>query len=126
MPHGGDMIRVLNCFLLIAIVLSAIYIVRLQYENRLLYTSIANEGSTQEDFDLEYKRLQQERQNLTIPGRIEQYAQTRLQMQQATLGITEYISRDASAGYQPTIPVNVQLEAIGEHGLAPESRRPHE
>lgn len=121
------MTRILNCFLLVAIVVSAIYVVRLQYENRLLYTSIANEGGMQEDLKLEYKRLQQERQNLTIPGRVEQYAQIRLQMQQATLGVTEYIPRDTtSVGYQPTLPMNVQLEVVGEHGQMPVSRGQHE
>lgn len=116
------MIRVFNCLLLIAIVVSAIYVVRLQHESRLLYTSIANESSMQEELNLEYKRLQQEQQNLTIPGRIEQYAQTKLQMKQATLGVTEYIPRDASINYQPTIPVNVQLEAVDEQGRVPVSR----
>lgn len=107
------MIKILNVLLLLAVVMSALYVVRLQHEGRLLYTSIAAETNAQAELELEYKRLQQERQNLVTPWRIEQNAQTRLQMKQATLGVTEYIPADAheAAGVVPALPADVRLSA---------------
>ena len=107
------MVKTLNFLLLLALVISALYIVRLQHESRLLYTSVANESSMQAELEHEYKRLQQERQNLVTPWRIEQNAQNRLNMKPATLGVTEYLSANAYGAdtVVPVLPSGVQLSA---------------
>lgn len=105
------MIKTLNLLLLLVLIISSLYVVRLQHESRLLYTDIANESNAQEELELDYRRLQQDRQNLVTPWRIEQNAQSRLQMKQASLGVTQYIpvNTDAIAEFTPALPTGVSL-----------------
>ncbi|CAK7003910.1 cell division protein FtsL [Saezia sanguinis] len=107
----------LNVLLLLAVLASGLALVYSTHEGRLLYTALAGENTAQNELDLDYKRLQQERQSLVAPGRIEQNAHAVLQMVPATLGVTEFVPRDqrALAGYVPQLPLNVRIREEGAH-----------
>ena len=94
-------------FLLLAALASALYLVRTQYDSRLLYTALDRAQSEARRLELEHERLQVDKRAQATPQRVEALAQSRLHMRTATPSITEYV-RDAaplaSAGAVPLSP----------------------
>lgn len=86
----------LNVLLLLAVLASALYLVRNQYDSRLLYTELDHAQVEARRLALEQERLQVDKRAQATPLRVETLAHTRLQMRTATPSITEYV-RDASA-----------------------------
>ena len=84
------MIR-LNLVLLLAVVLSALYLVRMQYDSRLLYTQLDRAKAEARQLETEHQRLQVEKRAQATPLRVEQLARARLQMRTATPAITQYV-----------------------------------
>ena len=84
------MIR-LNLVLLLAVVLSALYLVRMQYDSRLLYTQLDRAKAEARQLETEQQRLQVEKRAQATPLRVEQLARARLQMRTATPAITQYV-----------------------------------
>ena len=97
----------LNVLLLLAVLASALYLVRTQYDSRLLYTALDRAQSEARRLELEHERLQVDKRAQASPQRVEALAQSRLHMRTATPSITEYV-RDAaplaSAGAVPLSP----------------------
>ncbi|MGE4240928.1 cell division protein FtsL [Ramlibacter sp.] len=82
----------LNLVLLVAVVASALYLVRVQYESRRLYTEIEKAQAESRRIDVDRERLQVERRAQATPGRVEKVAREQLQMRAATPGITQYVT----------------------------------
>ncbi|WP_119964505.1 cell division protein FtsL [Simplicispira lacusdiani] len=82
----------LNIVLLLAVVASAMYLVRTQYESRLLYTELDRAVAEARRLETEHERLQVEKRAQATPLRVEQLARARLQMRTATPAITQYVS----------------------------------
>jgi cell division protein FtsL len=84
------MIR-LNIVLLAAVIASALYLVHTQYESRRLYAELDKATSDGRRIEIEHERLVFEKRAQATPLRVEQLAQTQLQMRAATPAITQYV-----------------------------------
>src|SRR5688572_33013235 len=92
-PRGGrskTMIR-LNLVLLIAVLVSALYLVRTQYESRRLFTEVDKAMGESRKLQIEHERLQVEKRGQATPSRVERLAKEQLQMRTATPAITQYV-----------------------------------
>ncbi len=81
----------LNFVLLIFVVLSALYLVRTQYESRRLYVELEKASAQSRKLTTEKERLQVEKRAEATPLKVEKLARDRLQMRTATPAITQYV-----------------------------------
>lgn len=82
----------LNLFLLVAVIASALYLVRVQYESRHLYAEIEKANNEFRKLEVEHERLQVEKRAQATPARVERVAKEQLQMRAATPAITQYVT----------------------------------
>lgn len=87
----------LNLFLVLLVVLSALYLVNVQYESRRLYSELDRARSQGHKLDVDNERLQLEKRSQATSARIELLARTRLQMRPVNPAITVYVEHTASA-----------------------------
>lgn len=80
----------LNFLLLIAVMLSALYLVHTQYESRRLFTELHRATSEARNLETEYERLQVELRAQASPSRIEALAIAQ-GLQGASPAITHYV-----------------------------------
>ena len=90
------MIR-LNLVLLLAVVASAMYLVRLQYESRVLFTALDRAQAEARQLATEHQRLQVEKRAQATPLRVERIARDTLHMRTATPAITLYVNDSVPA-----------------------------
>jgi cell division protein FtsL len=90
------MIR-LNIVLMLAVLASALYLVGVQYDSRRLYTELDRANTEAHRLTVERERLQVEKRAQATPARVERLAREKLQMRQATPGITTYVTYAAGA-----------------------------
>jgi cell division protein FtsL len=81
----------LNIVLLIAVIASALYLVRTQYESRRLFVEIEKAQNLSNRLDLERERLDVEKRAQATPLRVEKLAKEQLQMRTATPAVTQYV-----------------------------------
>lgn len=81
----------LNIVLLIAVIASALYLVRTQYESRRLFVEIEKAQNLSHKLDLERERLEVEKRAQGTPLRVEKLAKDQLQMRTATPAVTQYV-----------------------------------
>jgi cell division protein FtsL len=97
----------LNLVLLLAVMVSALYLVNVQYESRRLFTAMERANSEGRRLETERDRLQVERRAQATPQRVEKLAREKLQMRPATPAITHYVAySDASA-----VPANAAIDS---------------
>ena len=80
----------LNFLLLLAVMLSALYLVQTQYESRRLFTALHQATNEARNLETEYQRLQVELRAQSAPSRIESMAAAQ-GMQSASPAITHYV-----------------------------------
>lgn len=90
------MIRV-NLVLLLAVVISALYLVGVQYESRRLFTELDKARADSRRLDTEFGRLQVAKREQATSARVQQLARDKLQMRQVTPAITSYVTYTAPA-----------------------------
>jgi cell division protein FtsL len=96
----------LNIVLLIAVIASALYLVRTQYESRRLFVEVEKAQNLSRKMDLERERLDVEKRAQATPLRVEKLAKEQLQMRTATPAVTQYV-RSTNASSSVTIrPAN--------------------
>ena len=83
----------LNLVLLLAVLASALHLVRTQYESRRLYVELEKATNKNGVFEAENKRLQVEKRAQATPLRVEKLAKDKLQMRTVTPAITQYVSQ---------------------------------
>ena len=83
----------LNILLLVAVMGSAMYLVRVQYDSRHLYAEIEKAQSEARRLEIERERLMAEKRGQATALRVEQIAKSQLQMRPATPGITLYVTQ---------------------------------
>jgi len=83
----------LNLVLLIAVLASALYLVRTQYESRRLFTENDKAISEARRLEVEHERLQVEKRAQATPLRVEKLAKEQLQMRSATPAISQYVTQ---------------------------------
>lgn len=93
------MIR-LNLVLLLAVLVSAIYLVSVQYDSRRLFTELDKAKTEGHRLELDNERLQVEKRAQTTPARVERLAREKLQMVQAKPGITTYVTYSQASATQ--------------------------
>jgi cell division protein FtsL len=81
----------LNLVLLIAVLASALFLVRTQYESRRLFAEIDKATSDARKLELEHQRLEVEKRAQATPLRVERLAKEQLQMRTASPAITQYV-----------------------------------
>ena len=89
------MIR-LNLVLLVAVLASALYLVRVQYDSRRLYAEIERAQNDFRKLEIEHERLQVEKRAQATPLRVEKLAKEQLQMRTTTPAITQYVRPDGT------------------------------
>jgi cell division protein FtsL len=88
-----------NVLLLLAVLLSAMYLVHTQYESRRLFVELEKATSQTRKLAIEHESLQAEKRAQATPLRVDRLARDTLQMRPATPAITQYVtSRDPVAG----------------------------
>ncbi len=70
----------LNLLLLALLLLSCLYLVRTAYESRRLFALLDNSRNEQRSLDIEFKRLDTERQAQAMHARVDKTARDKLKM----------------------------------------------
>ncbi len=86
----------LNVLLLIALVLSSLYLVRVSHESRQLFAALDKARTQERLLDNEFERLKSDKQSQATPLRVEKTARDKLAMRTATPAVTQYVSRASS------------------------------
>ena len=89
------MLRI-NLLLLLAVMMSAIFLVHTQYESRKLFTELDRAEAEARRLATDQLRLQVEKRAQATPLRIETLAREKLQMKQASQAITQYVHETAA------------------------------
>ena len=89
------MINKLNAFLTFALVLSALALVKTQYEGRRLFIELERTRAASRQLDIEWARLQLDQSTLGKHERIEGVARRELNMLALTPERTQYLSMEA-------------------------------
>ena len=87
----------LNLVLLLAVLVSSLYLVNVQYESRRLFTDLDKARSVARKLEADNESLQVEKRAQATPLRVETLAKDQLQMRTVTPAITHYVSYNASA-----------------------------
>jgi len=82
----------INIFLILAVMATALYVVRTQYEFRRLYVELEKAAAQTRKLDMDNDRLQVEKRAQATPLRVEKLAKERLQMRTTTPAITQYVA----------------------------------
>ena len=82
----------LSIFLLLLVIASALFLVRTQYESRLLYTELDRAVAEARRLETEHQRLQVEKRAQATPLRVETLARNKLHMRTVTPAITQYVT----------------------------------
>jgi cell division protein FtsL len=82
----------LNLVLLLAVMASALYLVRVQYDSRRLYAEIERAQNDFRKLEIDHERLQVEKRSQATPARVEKLARDQLHMRPATPAITQYVT----------------------------------
>jgi cell division protein FtsL len=90
----------LNLVLLMAVLASAMFLVRTQYESRRLYGELDKATSEARRLEVEHEKLEFEKRAQATPLRVEKLAKEQLSMRTATPAITQYVSARNAGGAQ--------------------------
>ncbi len=91
----------LNVMLLVALIFSSIYLVRVSHESRRLFAELDKARNAERLLDNDFERLKSDKQSQATPLRVEKVARDKLAMRTATPAVTQYISRSAPASAAP-------------------------
>lgn len=96
----------LNMALLLALMVSAFYVVHLQYQSRSLYVALERARADAARLAVEHEQLVVQKREQATTARVQQVAVKQLGMVNAHPGITEYVQWPAAAstpaqGVQP-------------------------
>ena len=108
----------INLVLLLAVMASALYLVRLQYESRRLVTALDRGVTETRRLEVEHERLQAEKRAQATPLRVEKLAKEQLHMRGATPAITQYVSLQATAPGAQATPAQPPTAAAPGPGAA--------
>ena len=91
-----------NVVLLVMLLASCMYLVRVSYDARRLFTELDRAQTEERQLDTEFERLKAERQSQATPLRVEKTAREKLGMRTASPAITQYVTYSrAASGVQP-------------------------
>ena len=111
------MLRV-NLLLLLAVMMSAIFLVNTQYQSRKLFTELDRAEAESRRLATDQQRLQVEKRAQATPLRVESLAREKLLMRSATPAITQYVTDDGTPIVSAITPA-----AVPSGGAAAGGRR---
>ena len=82
----------LNLLLLVALLFSSVYLVRVSHDSRQLFAELDKAQGEERLLDSEFERLKSEKQSQATPLRVEKAARERLKMVPASPAVTEYVT----------------------------------
>jgi cell division protein FtsL len=91
----------LNVALLLVLMVSAMYVVHLQYQSRSLYTALERARSDAARIAVEHEQLVVQKREQATTARVQQLAIRELGMVNAHPGITEYVQWPGASGPRP-------------------------
>jgi cell division protein FtsL len=94
----------LNVLLLVALIISSIYLVRISYDARRLFAELDRAQGEERTLDSEHERLKTEKQSQATPLRVERTARERLAMRNATPAVTQYVTYSHAASAAGSAP----------------------
>ena len=108
----------LNLLLLLAVLASALYLVRTQYESRRLYVELEKATAEARKIEMDNERLQVEKRAQATPLKVEKLAKEQLQMRTTSPAITQYVRPDGSvipavAPVAPAMPATTGAKPAG-------------
>jgi cell division protein FtsL len=86
-----------NVLLLLALLLSSVYLVRVSYESRRLFAELDRAQTEERTLENDSERLKTELRTQATPLRVERTARDRLAMRTATPAVTQYVELPAAA-----------------------------
>jgi cell division protein FtsL len=102
----------LNLVLLVAVLVSAVYLVGVQYDSRRLFTDLDKARNDARRLESDFERLQVQKRAQATPARVERLAKEKLQMHQATPGITTYVTYSAPMDAEDSAVVVPRVSSI--------------
>ena len=81
----------LSLVLLLVLLASSVYLVRVSYDARRLFTELDRARSEERLLDSEHERLKAEKQAQATPLRVEKTARDKLAMRTAPPAVTQYV-----------------------------------
>jgi cell division protein FtsL len=93
-----------NLLLLVAVLLTALYVVHTQYESRRIFVELEKANAQGRKLDIDKETLQAERRSQATPLRVDRLARDKLQMLPATAAITQYVPYREAAVAAPGKP----------------------
>ena len=87
----------LNVLLLVALIFSSIYLVRVSHESRRLFAELDKARNEERLLDNEFERLKSDKQSQATPLRVEKTARDKLAMRNATPAVTQYVTYSGAA-----------------------------
>ena len=87
----------INVMLLIALLASSLYLVRVSYESRRLFAELDKAQNEERAVDNDSERLKTELRSQATPLRVERTARDRLGMRAATPATTQYVELPRAA-----------------------------
>ncbi len=87
----------LHLLLLAVLMGSCLYLVKVSYESRRVFAALDSARNQQHQLDIDYKRLDSERQAQATHLRVDKVARERLKMATAVPGATHFVDDAASA-----------------------------
>lgn len=109
----------LGAVLLVALVLSGLWLVRVSYESRRLFSAIEKARVEERALAVDKQRLQAELRALATPIRVEKTAREKLAMRQATPAVTHYATLPATSS--STAPTTVSMAPSDAASVRPAS-----
>ena len=87
----------LNVLLLLVLLASSLYLVRVSYESRRLFAALDKAQGEERTLDHDAERLKTELRSQATPLRVERTARERLAMRAATPAVTQYVALPKAA-----------------------------
>jgi cell division protein FtsL len=97
----------INILLLLALIVSSLYLVRVSYDARRHFTLLDKAKNEAHQLDTEFERLKTEQQSQATPLRVEKAAREKLFMRSASPNVTHYVNLYPSGGASGAAPVGV-------------------
>ena len=91
----------LNVLLLVVLLCSAVYLVRVSHESRRYFAELDKARTEERLLASEFERLKSDKQSQATPLRVEKTARDKLAMRSATPAVTQYVNRMPAASGAP-------------------------
>lgn len=93
-----------NALLLLALIASAVYLVRVSYDARRLFAEVDRAQAEERRLEVDFDRLKAEKQAQATPSRVEKAAREKLGMRTATPAVTNYVTWTRGAATTAAAP----------------------